>query len=136
MTNDWFYINDLTKALEFLLSENKRADREKKVLADTCCPSKRAILSESVNEEDGNLVFRYVVPGVKKDEIKVWTEDWKLNVEVRDEKLNHDIADIAKGIQKDINPDPVEVSLDLGILTVKFSLNVDEKLKRHDYEIR
>lgn len=99
----------------------------------------RKIVRVILDRTDTAMEFKFYVPGVKSDEIKVKTEDKKLFVSVKvgdnDETQYIDLRPYAESDTKAIGFKPSSVKLSLGILTIKFDYVVKEEDKAEEYKI-
>ena len=83
---------------------------------------------------DDQVLFKFIVPGVPKEDIQVWTENGLLYVKAKDDQRSFYLNQYDTNT-KTLNKEPASIKLALGILTVEFGFNVDEASKRRDYKI-
>lgn len=102
-------------------------------------PSLEKIIKVVLDKTDTAMEFKFYVPGVKADEIKVKTEDKKLFVTIKvgdhEESRYIDLRPYAENDTKAIGYKPSSVNLSLGILTIKFDYVVKEEDKAEEYKI-
>jgi len=92
------------------------------------------ILKVERESADDKVSFKFIVPGIPKEDIQVWTENGLLYVKVQDDQRSFALNQFDTEM-KTLKKEPASVKLALGILTVEFGFNVDEANKRHDYNI-
>ena len=88
---------------------------------------------------DDGLAFKFIVPGIESKDIKVRTEDNKLNITVEDECRSVDVLPYFEcPNMRKIERLASEVRLSLGILTILFPYvkqTEEEKLKEYEIKI-
>lgn len=127
-----FDIRDLERLAAQLLNESSGRTCNTETPKEE--PKEEKILKVERNVDENKISFKFIVPGVSKEDIQVWTENGMLYVKAQDDQRCFALDQFNSATKK-LNKEPVLVKLALGVLTVEFGFNVDEANKRHDYNI-